>query len=219
MRCHIILNGRNPGQIKERELRFYRSLSISSDMIICADGGLNVAAAAGIEPDVVIGDMDSADPELLKNTDEARIIRHPADKDLTDGRLALDYAVDAGCAEIVISCALSSIIDHSLANIQMLSSVPEDINVRIMEPDVCVSVITGPTSHVINGEKGERVSLLPLSEEVDGITLAGLKYPMNGGHFSIKGMNGISNEMEGDMASVSVKKGVLAVFHHTNGQV
>ncbi len=219
MRCHIILNGRNPGQMKERELKFYRSLSASSYMVICADGGLNVAVAAGIEPDVVIGDMDSADPEILKNTDEARIIRHPVDKALTDGRLALDYAVDADCAEIVISCALSGIIDHSLANIQMLSSVPADIKVRIMEPDMCVSVITGPASYVINGEKGERVSLLPLSGEVDGITLAGLKYPMNEGHFSIRGMNGISNEMEGDVASVSVKKGVLAVFRHINGQV
>ena len=214
MRCLILLNGRAAEGMTGEEKRFYRELAEDSDIIICADGGLNAANGFGIEPDIVIGDMDSVRKELLEETEEKKIIRHPIEKDLTDGRLALNYAMKIGCDEIIITCALSKTMDHSLANIQMLSSVPEGIRAMIAEPDLEVFVMKGASRMVIKGKKGDRVSLIPLSELVEGINLNGLKYGMKNGKFSIEGMNGISNEMVEKEAGVRIKKGMLAVFHY-----
>jgi len=214
MRCLILLNGRENDGMRGEEKEFYRELAEGSDMIICADGGLNTADDFGIEPDIVIGDMDSVRKELLEETEEKKIIRYPIEKDLTDGRLALNYAVEIGCDEIILTCALSDMMDHSLANIQMLSSVPEGIMAMIAEPDLEAFVMKGAGSMVIKGKKGDRVSLVPLSELVEGINLNGLKYGMKDGRFSIEGMNGISNEMVEEEAKVRIKKGILAVFHY-----
>ncbi len=214
MRCLIFLNGGDPNGLGEKERVFYRNLAASSDTIICADGGLNIAASLDIEPDMVIGDMDSVRAELLERTDKKRIIRYPADKDRTDGRLALEYAIETGCSEIVISCAISRRMDHSLANIEMLASVPEGVSVRITEPDVEIFTLKGPDRRAINGKMGDRVSVLPLSERITGITLEGLKYPLRGGEFSIGGMNGISNVMTGKEAGVRIEKGIVGVFHY-----
>jgi len=214
MRCLILLNGRAAEGMTGEEREFYRELAENSDMIICADGGLNAADDFGIEPDIVIGDMDSVRPELLEETEEKKIIRHPMEKDLTDGRLAVQEAVRRGCGEVIISLAVSEETDHTLANIQMLASLPEGVKGCILERNLRIEMIKGAGILHIEGHRGDRVSLLPLSELVEGINLNGLKYGMKEGRFSIGGMNGISNEMVEEEAEVRIKKGMLAVFHY-----
>jgi len=217
MRCLIVLNGMEGRTLTDEEKRFYRGLAERSDTVICADGGLNLAASLGIEPDMVIGDMDSADPEILKRLPAEKIRRYPPEKDLTDGRLALNHALEIGCDEITLTSALSDRMDHSLANIQMLLSVPEGVRAAISEPDVEVMAVKGPASVSLAGKRGERVSILPLSERVKGIELRGLKYELKNGEFAVGGMNGISNEMVGGRAEIKVEEGIIAIFHYVLG--
>ena len=58
--------------------------------VIAADGGLDRAAALGLDVDVVIGDLDSVSAEALAAAEAAgaRIVRHPEAKDATDLELA-----------------------------------------------------------------------------------------------------------------------------------
>lgn len=208
MRCLIILNARD----SDKDGGFYRELAENSDIIICADGGVNLAVKIGIEPDILIGDLDSADPELLSSL-ESEIIRYPADKDRTDGWLALRKAVEMGCDEIVITNAISDRIDHTLANIQMMLSV--DADVIISEPDMELRVMDDRRKILkIHGKTGDRVSLIPISERVDGISLKGLKYAVENASFSIRDMNGISNEMVSESAEIGIKNGILMVVHY-----
>ena len=62
---------------------------------VCADGGLRHAVGLGVMPDVILGDFDSADEELLAEYRGAGIPldKHPADKDYTDTELAVRRAV------------------------------------------------------------------------------------------------------------------------------
>ena len=66
-------------------------------LIICADRGYDIAAAAGVTPDIVVGDFDS-----------------------TDTILACDTAIEEGCDEIRLYCATGGRPDHTIANIQTL---------------------------------------------------------------------------------------------------
>jgi thiamine pyrophosphokinase len=211
LRCLILLNARKPEEMSERELEFYREIGERSDLVICADGGLNLALSIGITPNIVIGDMDSVDNEFLSSVD-FEIIRYPREKDYTDGFLALQKAIDMGCDEITISNAISSEMDHSLANIQMML-LTKDRKVWISEPDVDVYLIDS-SELTLKGNAGDRVSILPLSEKAEGIWIEGMKYGMKNGEFSIGGRNGISNEMVEKTANISVEKGLLVLSHH-----
>ncbi len=71
--------------------------SRTPDRVIAADGGLQACLAAGLEPDVVVGDMDSEASADLTRAEVAgvRIERHPRYKDAVDLELALDAALRA----------------------------------------------------------------------------------------------------------------------------
>jgi len=57
------------------------------------------------------------------------------------------------------------------------------------------------------------VSLLPLSEQVVGVTTGGLAYALSGATLRQGPTLGLSNELAGERASVSVERGRLAVIH------
>src|SRR5215216_3401107 len=59
-RIVIFANGELP------DLDKARSLLQSDDYIICADGGTRHAMALGVRPDIVIGDLDSAEQAALQ---------------------------------------------------------------------------------------------------------------------------------------------------------
>lgn len=86
-------------------------------LIICADRGLDHALAAGIVPDIAVGDFDSASQLPPPGV---RVIRAETEKDDTDTILACETAISEGCDEIRLYCAMGGRIDHTFANIQTL---------------------------------------------------------------------------------------------------
>jgi thiamine pyrophosphokinase len=65
----------------------------------------------------------------------------------------------------------------------------------------------------IEGAAGDLLSLLALSEEVSGVTTDGLVYPLANANLRQGPTLGLSNEFVGSRASVTVKRGRLAVVH------
>ena len=62
----------------------------AADRIVAADGGLDHARAAGLVPDVLVGDLDSVSADgLAWATANIAVERHPTDKAATDTELAL----------------------------------------------------------------------------------------------------------------------------------
>ena len=81
-----------------RDLDFVKSMISPGDLIIAADGGGMHLAAAGLIPDVVIGDMDSIAPGVLAKFENSgsQILRYPVEKDETDLELAMELALQKG---------------------------------------------------------------------------------------------------------------------------
>ena len=92
--------------------------------VVAADSGLAHAVALERHVDLVVGDLDSVDLDLLA---EARrsgstVEAHPSDKDQTDLELALDAATARGYQHLTVVGGHGGRLDHFLANLTVLAS-------------------------------------------------------------------------------------------------
>ena len=186
------------------------------DRVIGADGGAAQALAWGLVPHLVIGDMDSlpsgAQVKLVARG--CRFVEHPRAKDETDLELALGYAAQQGAEEIVILGALGGRLDHTLANVLLLT-LPHlvGVSVRIADgPEEALVVRSGETA-VLRGSPGDLVSLLPLGGDVHGVATHGLAWALEGDTLRFGFSRGVSNEMTAHEARIGVEAGLLLVVH------
>ena len=186
------------------------------DLLIAADGGASHLKAMGILPGVLIGDLDSIHSDDLNElrTAGAEIIQHPSGKDQTDLELALELAVDRGAEEILVFGALGARWDMSIANILLLT-LPEfsGVKLKFIEGNQEITLLRGGEEFTLNGKKGDTLSLTALNQEVKGITLSGLEYPLKDGILRLGSTRGISNVLVENTATVYLKKGLLLCVH------
>lgn len=189
------------------------------DVVICADGGARHAAALGIVPQLIIGDMDSVDPGLLDDLERkgSRVEKHPREKDELDGELAIHAAISTGAGEIVVYGGTGGRLDHALANIHLLA-VPAGRGIRAVMEDSRhrISVATPALPAVVEG-RGAAFSLLPLTTRVEGVTSRGTAWDLDGAVFEIGKPYGVSNVVVADRARISVGQGMLLVVELTAG--
>jgi thiamine pyrophosphokinase len=189
-----------------------------ASLVIAADGGARAVWALGRCPMAVVGDLDSFDP-ALRSAMEARgcvFETHVREKDQTDTELALLLACRSGATSIDVLGALGGArFDHALANVLLLAH-PDLAGVRVTLRDAQheVCLLRGPSSLAVDGRPGDLVTLLPLSEEASGIDTRGLLYPLQGGTLQRGRGRGVSNELTGRRAAVSVRQGLLLVVVH-----
>ncbi len=192
-----------------------KKVELNPASIICADGGARHLYGIGLVPDVIIGDLDSLDPEMrLYYQDRgSRIIRHPEAKDETDTQLALDYAIGIAPDEIYIFGACGTRIDHTLANLSLLiSGLKQNIRIKLIDEWCEIFIVTGDC--VIEGESGQTVSLLPFSDRVTGITLYGFEYPLENGIMEAGNTYGVSNRLNSSTGIITVDSGRLLVVSY-----
>lgn len=186
------------------------------DLLIAADGGARYCQAIGIKPAVVIGDFDSLDSDELNKLQSSgvEIIRYPARKDQTDLELALELAVDRGADEILVFGALGARWDMSIANILLLT-LPEfsGVSLKFIEENQEIALLRGGEELTLNGGKGDIISLTAFDQEVKGLTLSGLEYPLKDGMLRLGSTCGISNVLVENTATVFLEKGLLLCVH------
>ncbi len=187
------------------------------DLVIAADSGFDAALAVGLEPDLLIGDLDSISPAgLAWAADHAvEIETHSPDKDDTDTALALRAVVARGCRHLtLLSPAGTDRFDHLLGTLAALG-----------EPGLgsCESITAwvGSTAvHVVH--EGHRLSiavpvgtvfsLLAAHGPCTGVTLDGARWPLAGADLSPASTRGISNVATESTINVSVITGVLSII-------
>ena len=176
-----------------------------STCIVCADSGFDSAARLGVMPDVIIGDMDSVERNL---PDGVKQIKLNCEKDDTDTEACINYLIKQGCKEIVLLCALGGRKDHELANIMLtVYAAKQGVKLTLKSGDTEVFAITDFAQ--ISGEIGDWLSLIPVLDDAEGVTLSGLKYPLENACLKAGKTVGISNEFICKKATVSVEKGII----------
>jgi thiamine pyrophosphokinase len=181
-----------------------------ADLVIAADGGSRHLREWGIEPHLVVGDLDSLGPESV--VDERRIERHPRDKDKTDTELALERALASGADEVVLVGALGGPrIDHALANALLLAGASAP-GVRIVRGAMTMRLVRGGERAALAGREGDTVSLLAIGGDARGVRTEGLRYALRGETLRTGSSRGVSNEVSGPGAAVSLEVGALLVI-------
>jgi thiamine pyrophosphokinase len=186
------------------------------DWIVGADGGAAQALAWGLIPQLVIGDMDSLTNQdrVALTSQGCEFVVHPRAKDETDLELALTYVGRQGVREIVILGALGGRLDHTLANVLLLTLPQLDgTSVRIVNDGEEALLVRSGETATFEGEIGDLVSLLPLGGDVHGVTTSGLAWALQGDTLRFGFSRGVSNEMMASVARVEVERGYLLVVH------
>ncbi|MEH0022708.1 MAG: thiamine diphosphokinase [Desulfobacter sp.] len=185
----------------------------TADMIIAADGGASHLYASGICPDVIIGDLDSieADARAFFESKAVPVHTYPAQKDQTDTELCIDYAVNQGSAEIILTGVTGTRLDHTLANVFLLR--------RLLKMDIKGSIVDAHNEIFItacrltvSGAPGEILSVVPVSGRVTGLTLEGLEYPLTNKTISMGDTLGISNVFTGSTAQIRLDSGIVLII-------
>ena len=180
-----------------------------ADLVIAADGGAKHCKVLERLPDTLIGDLDSIPQELLNEfkNHQVEILQYPQRKNATDLELALDLAITKGATQIYFAGMLGGRWDMSLSNIFLLAHDKyEKSRLTILSSD-CVLHILHPGKHSYTTEIGQRVSLIPLKEDGQNITLTGFEYPLDQYTIPFGSSRGLSN----------ITSSRTVQIHHTNG--
>lgn len=198
------------GELSEDFLR----LIDEEDFIIGADRGALFLISHGITPDIAVGDFDSVSPEAFKAIQAGSkniVTCDPIDKDLTDGEMALDLALNTQPDSILLIGVTGTRMDHTLAGIQMMTrALQRQVSCSVMDAN---NYITLTGSYVEVPDRGYTyVSLLPLTPEVTGITLEGFLYPLTDATLKMGQSLAVSNRLTGSSGSVTIRSGLLLII-------
>jgi thiamine pyrophosphokinase len=182
-------------------------------LVVAADSGLHLADELGLRVDVVVGDLDSADPAAVASAQArgATVERHPTDKDATDLELAIEAAQQRGAERVLVLGGSGGRSDHHLANVMLLASPRfADLTIDAVLGDARIAVVHGGrVPLVLCGAPGSLVSLLPVGGWARGVTTTGLRYPLGREDLAPGTSRGVSNEFAEPRASVVLEAGTL----------
>ncbi len=199
--CYII--GAAPAVLPHIEKR-------DGDLILAADAGCAACEAAGIAPDLIVGDFDS----LGSVPAGENVIRLQVEKDDTDTAHAAELAFARGYRRFVIFGALGGKrMDHSFANFALAASLAErGARCWLVGEGTVVTAVCDGALHFPAGLSGD-VSVFPFGGEAFGVTEEGLKYALWDARLAGNCALGVSNSFTEKAGRIEVRQGTLLIFY------
>lgn len=180
------------------------------DYVIAADAGYLACLVAGVTPDLLLGDFDS----LERPKDFPNAIRTaPREKDETDTMLAVRAGLEQGCDTFYFYGATGgNRLDHTIANFQTLLWLRQQgARGFIYEEGFIWTVIENESMEITRVAENGLVSVFCMGRDARGVTLEGLHYPLENAVISADRPIGVSNQMLGSEAQITVADGALLV--------
>lgn len=197
------------GSVPSRYWGYIRSACPAPELVIAADGGVKCAHAAGYTPDLLIGDWDSGG----KPRADVPSVTLPVEKDLTDLQAAAQLAMERGAEKIIFTACLGGRLDQTAANLALLEWVHDRGGEAILlEEGNEARFWDGPPLFLEKDERYRFLSILPLDRTVTGVTLEGVKYPLEKVDLIRGGTLTISNEITAERAKLSAENGRMLVI-------
>jgi thiamine pyrophosphokinase len=185
----------------------------ADDFIIGVDYAAYWLIKHHVVPDLAIGDFDSTNKNELVSIKHMckNVVEYPRDKDFTDTELALTEAIKIKASEIIIFGATGNRMDHTLANIHLLETAAKPaIPCRIRDTRNEIRLVLDK----LNIEKNNSFpyfSLLPVTDSVT-VSITGAKYNLDHKRLDRGQTIGVSNEISGKSAEITVHSGSALVI-------
>ena len=215
------------------------------DMVIAADAGYRNCRAAGVRPDLIVGDFDSMhingvrgetgpvrDIDIYADAERAEYLRHLEKRELDgipvcvidpvkndpDLLACARIGLEKGFRRFVFLGATGQRMDHSIANLGILGFLSQmGAKGFLYGESQIVTAITDEKA-VFPEEMEGYLSVLPLSDRAEGVTESGLKYILHDAVLYNTIPTGLSNEFVGTVSSISVRKGTLLLIFSCTGK-
>ncbi len=165
---------------------------------IAADSGMAHAATLELKPELWVGDFDSAGTALEASYAHVPRSVFPADKDATDGELAVDAALQRGARSLVLVGGFGGQFDHMLGHGTLLLAL----------------AARGITAFATSGHEeafplrdrlqlgglapGTRISVVGLSDLTD-LDIEGVRWPLKQRDIPLGSSLTLSNEVTGEV--------------------
>ena len=197
----VVANGEVPSS--ELSIRLLRKMK----RVVCCDGALQKLLSINIIPDVVVGDGDSMNGELLNG----HTIPYYPDKseEYNDLQKALKYCTAKGYDNILLMGCGGLREDHFIANLSVLAMYSENKRIRMLTEHGDFGVINRVGE--IPSYPGMQVSVFP-SHSKQRFWFTGLKYPVRDRSFKWL-WEGSLNEAVGDEFIVEASDGEPVVVY------
>lgn len=214
-RAYIIAGGSINKDFAQEFLNKKEEFSI----IVAVDAGLELLDGINIMPDVLIGDFDTVDYDVLNKYIDAKDIiiqRHNPIKDASDTELAVDVCENMGYTDMYLIGGFGGRMDHSLANIYLACSLLER-NISMTIVDRCNKVYAKNKSFSILKKEqwGKYLSIYPMMQsKISDFSIEGVKYPLANVILD-KYKNPtytISNEIVDEVANIKFEEGLILVI-------
>lgn len=172
--------------------------------VIAVDGGISHCKQLQIYPRYIIGDLDSANADLLCEYPLAEKIQFPQEKDESDLELAILFALKQGFHPLTVFGGLGHRTDHTFYNLQLITRFKETISFDNGKEQVFA--LSSPQE--ILCRPGQTLSFFSLDPTTSGVCSRGLKWELQ--NISMKlGFMSLSNVALQDKVHISFESGHL----------
>lgn len=180
---------------------------VKDGTVYCCDGAYRWAKDK-IAIDENLGDFDS----LHETPVPPPAYVYPAEKNYTDGEIAVRRAIAAGADEIDLYGGFGLRSDHFLGNLHLLYLAgSQGVHARLVGDDE--EIFWGKGRVELNGYKGKTLSIVPFGANAHIIESSGLKYPLQELDLVYGSTRGISNIAESDEAYLFAEGCVLVIIN------
>ncbi|RWB65591.1 MAG: thiamine diphosphokinase, partial [Mesorhizobium sp.] len=152
---------------------------VAGTRVIAADAGMSHARTLSLTPELWVGDFDSVPADLPDELAAVPRQVFPAEKDKTDGELAIAAALERGATSLVLAGAFGGKrTDHAFLHLAL--------SVRLAEAGTEVLLSSGAQEGIplprgkagFDYADGTLFSILGFSD-LSGLTVTGAKWPLN----------------------------------------
>ena len=191
--------------------RIFQEFDPKKYFVICADAGYETAQRYHIDPDMIVGDFDSA-AHPPKETEKCIVL--PVEKDVTDTM----YAVLKGFAEgfrsfVLVGCLGGERFDHSLANIEVLQYICVHGGKALLAEEHTKVFLLRDERLRLTDSVGATVSVFPYNGKTCNVSYSGLQYPLDHDTLTCGGLlMGVSNSVTENIAEIRVHSGSALII-------
>lgn len=176
------------------------SRAFEGAFVVAADGGFRRLGRLGRMPDVVVGDFDSVRPPSGVD-----VLVYPAEKDETDGELAVQRALAAGALQVTIVGAMGGRHDMAVGHVALLRQARSRGAAAVLTDGRQAAFLARRRKFPV-GPRGRSLSVIALTREARFASY-GLRWPLDDVRIRWDEMRGLSNLVVADDAWIRLVSG------------